>query len=143
MAAGLPRYIPSDYAADFMKTAPSHNRNFDLRREFVHRAERAPIALTWVLTGAFMNMLNAEMPIIQSRVRRVPHWGSVDQPLDFTMKDDVAYYVASVDMDTGTPRVLSIASDTRSARELAGILTEVTGERYRTLPVGGSGGPTG
>lgn len=67
------------------------------------------------------------------------HWGSVDQPLDFTTKDDVAAYVAAVAMDAQTPRVLRIAGDTRSARELAAILTEVTGERYRTLRVGGIG----
>ena len=73
VAAGVPRFIPSDYAADFMKTEPGHNRNFDWRREFMHRAERAPIALTSVLNGAFMDMLGAEMPIIQSRVHRVLH----------------------------------------------------------------------
>ena len=115
VAAGVPRFIPSDYAADFMKTEPGHNRNFDIRREFMHRAERAPIALTSVLNGAFMDMLGAEMPIIQSRVRRVLHWGSVDQPLDFTMKDDVASYVAAVAMDGKTPRVLGIAGDTQCA----------------------------
>ncbi len=123
----MPRFIPSDYAADFMKTDPGHNRSFDWRREFMRRAERAPIALTSVLNGAFLDMLGAEMPIIQSRVRRVLHWGNVDQPLDFTLKDDVADYVASVAMDGTTPRVLRIAVDTRSARELAAILTEVTG----------------
>ena len=42
-------------------------------------------------------------------------------------------------MDAGTPRVLRIAGDTRSVRELAAILTEVTGEQYRTLRVGGIG----
>lgn len=70
VAAGVPRFIPSDYAADFMKTAPGRNRNFDFRREVMHRAERAPVALTSVLNGAFMDMLGAEMPIVQARVRR-------------------------------------------------------------------------
>ena len=55
------------------------------------------------------------------------------------MKDDVASYVAAVAMDATTPRVLRIAGDTRSAQELAGILAEITGERYRTLRVGGIG----
>ena len=33
--AGAPRFIPSDYSANFTKTRPGDNRNFDLRREFM------------------------------------------------------------------------------------------------------------
>ncbi|WP_230206749.1 hypothetical protein [Novosphingobium sp. Gsoil 351] len=49
-------------------------------------ADAAPIRVTSILNGAFMDMLGAEMPIIQPRVRRVLYWRSADQPLDFTMR---------------------------------------------------------
>ncbi|GAA1427234.1 hypothetical protein GCM10009616_03820 [Microlunatus lacustris] len=138
--AGVPRFISSDYSADFTKTEPGRNRNFDLRREFSGRADRASIKVTSVLNGAFMDMLGAEMPIIQPRIRRVLHWGEVDQPLDFTTKDDTAAYTAAAAMDETAPRTLRIAGDTVSAREIAQTMTEVTGQPYRTLRAGSVGG---
>lgn len=137
--AGVPRFIPSDYSADFTRTQPGDNRNLDLRREFMARADRAPIRVTSILNGAFMDMLRAEMPVIQPRIRRVLHWGSADQPLDFTTKNDVAAYAAAAALDDAAPRILRIAGDTLSARGIAQAMTEATGERYRTLWAGGIG----
>ena len=82
--ADVPRFIPSDYSADFTQTAPGQNRNFDLRREFMARADKTPIKVTSILNGAFLDMLGAEMPIIQRRIHRVLYWHDVDQALDFT-----------------------------------------------------------
>ena len=134
--AGVPRFISSDYSADFTRTEPGGNRNLDLRREFLGRADRASIKVTSVLNGAFMDMLGAEMPIIQPRVRRVLHWGGADQRLDFTTKDDTAAYTAAAAVDDTTPRLLRIAGDTVSARDIAHAMTEVTGQPYRTLRAG-------
>ena len=114
--AGVPRFIPSDYSADFTKTRPGGNRNLGLRREFMARADRAPNKATSVLNGTFMDMLGAEMPVIQPRIRRVLHWGSADQALDFTTKDDVAAFAATAAIDDAAPRILRIAGDTLSAR---------------------------
>ncbi len=141
--AGVPRFIPSDYSADFTKTRPGRNRNLDLRREFMAHADavaaRAPIRITSVLNGAFMDMLGAEMPVIQPRIRRVLHWGSAGQLLNFTTKDDVAAYTAAAALDHAAPRILRIAGDSVSARGLAQAMTELTGERYRTLWAGSIG----
>ena len=137
--AGVPRFIPSDYSADFTKIRPGRNRNFDLRREFMEIVDRAPIQATSILNGAFMDMLGAEMPIIRPRLRRVVYWHDADQPLDFTTKDDTAAYVAAVAMDKETPRILRIAGDVVSARDIARIMSEVTGRPYRTLWAGSIG----
>ncbi len=137
--AGVPRFISSDYSADFTKTKPGDNRNFDLRRAFMARADQAPIKVTSVLNGAFMDMLGAEMPIIQPRIRRVLYWGNADQPLDFTSKNDVAAYTAAAALDDEAPRILRVAGETVSAKGLAAAMSDVTGERYRTLRVGGVG----
>ncbi len=101
--AGVPRYISSDYSADFTKTRPGDNRNLDLRREFMAHADRAPIQVTSILNGAFMDMLGAEMPIIQPRIHRVLYWHDAGQALDFTTKDDLAAYVAAAALDGATP----------------------------------------
>ncbi len=134
--AGIPRFISSDYSLDFTKTQPGDNRNLDLRREFMARADRAPIHVTSVLNGAFMDMLGAEMPVIQPSLHRVLYWGDADQPLDFTTKDDVAAYTAAAALDDTAPRILRIAGGTASARELAAAMSDVTGERYRPLWAG-------
>lgn len=137
--AGVPRFIPSDYAADFTKTKPGQNRNFDLRRAFMTVADRAPIEVTSILNGAFLDMLGAEMPIIQPAIHRVLYWHDADQPLDFTTKDDVAAYVAMVALDADTPRILRIAGDSLPVRRIAATMSEVTGERYRPLWAGSLG----
>jgi NAD(P)-dependent dehydrogenase (short-subunit alcohol dehydrogenase family) len=97
--AGVPRFIPSDFAADFTKTGPGRNRNYDLRREFMARVDAAPIRATSILNGAFLDMLGAEMPIIQPSIRRVLYWHDANQPLDFTTKDDTAAYTAAAALD--------------------------------------------
>lgn len=137
--AGVPRFIPSDYSADFTRTAPGHNRNFDLRREFMGRADRAPIGVTSILNGAFLDMLGNEMPIIQGRIRRVLHWGHADQPLDFTTRDDTTAYTAAAALDRTTPRLLRIAGGTVSPTDIARTLTATTGNTHRTLRVGSVG----
>lgn len=53
------------------------------------------------------------------RRRRVLHWGSAEQPLDFTTKDDVAAYVAAIALEDEEPHVLRIAGDSVSARDIA------------------------
>jgi uncharacterized protein YbjT (DUF2867 family) len=137
--AEVPRFIPSDYSSDFTKTQPGRNRNFDLRREFMAIADTAPIKVTSVLNGAFMDMLGAEMPIIQRGIRRVLYWHDADQPLDFTTKDDVAAYTAAAALDDTTPRILRIAGDIISARDIAEIMSKTSGLRYRPLWVGSLG----
>ena len=137
--AGVPRFIPSDYSADFIRTQPGDNRNFDIRRAFMARADRAPIKVTSILNGAFMDMLGAEMPIIQPGLHRVLYWRDADQLLDFTTKDDTAAYAAAAALDGTTPRILRIAGDSVSVRDIAAAMTRVTGERYRPLWVGSIG----
>ena len=137
--AGVPRFISSDFAADFTKTKPGRNRNFDLRRAFMARADQAPIRVTSILNGAFLDMLGAEMPIIQPRIHRVFYWHDADQVLDFTTKDDVAAYTAAAAMDDTTPRILRIAGDSVTVRSIAATLSDVTGERYRPLWAGSLG----
>ena len=137
--AGVPRFISSDFAADFTKTEPGRNRNLDLRREFMVRADQAPIRVTSILNGAFLDMLGREMPIIQPRIHRVLYWADADQVLDFTTKDDVAAYTAAAAMDATTPRILRIAGDSVSVRDIAATLSDVTGARYRPLWAGSLG----
>lgn len=137
IAAGVPRFIPSDFAIDFMKLPDGLNRNLDLRREFHQRIDRAPIAATSILNGMFADLLTGPAPIVLFRLRRVVYWKSAEQALDFTTVDDVATYTAAAALDPSTPRHLRIAGDRVNARELAVAATEATGRRFRTFRAGG------
>jgi nucleoside-diphosphate-sugar epimerase len=139
VAAGVPRFIPSDYSLDFTKTLPGDNRNLDLRRMFMARIDAAPIRATSVLNGAFADLLTGQAPIVLHNRRRILYWGSADQKLDFTSKNDVANYVADVALDETAPRFLRIAGATVSPRQLAGIMTDLTGEKFGLWRAGGIG----
>jgi nucleoside-diphosphate-sugar epimerase len=139
VAAGVSRFMPSDFSLDFTRTIPGENRNMDLRRAFMTRIDRAPIRATSVLNGAFAELLTGDAPIVLHKVRRILHWGDADQPMDFTTKDDVADYAAQVALDVDAPRFSRIAGDVVSARDLAAIMTRLSGQRYKTFRAGGIG----
>jgi uncharacterized protein YbjT (DUF2867 family) len=139
VAAGVPRFIPSDFSLDFTKTRPGDNRNLDLRRRFMARVDAAPIRATSILNGAFAELLTGEAPIILKPLRRVLYWGDADQPLDFTAKDDVARYTAAAALDAESPRILRIAGDVVTPRDLAAMMSALTGARFRTWRAGGLG----
>jgi uncharacterized protein YbjT (DUF2867 family) len=137
--AGVPRFVPSDYSADYRQIALGSNRNFELRREFAADVDAAPIRSTSVLNGAFTDMLTGEAPLVSFSRRRVLFWSSADQVLDFTAKDDVARVVASVALDPDAPRVLEIAGDRVTARDVAQTMTELTGTRFKLQWAGSTG----
>ncbi|WP_448616178.1 NmrA family NAD(P)-binding protein [Modestobacter sp. URMC 112] len=139
VAAGVPRFVPSDFAADYRRLAPGTNRNLELRREFAALLDRAPIRATSILTGAFADMLTGQAPLVLFDRRRVLYWRDADQPLDFTGKDDVAVFAAAVALDDSAPRYLQVAGDTVSARDLARTMTDLTGTAFRPTYVGGVG----
>jgi nucleoside-diphosphate-sugar epimerase len=139
VAAGVPRFIPSDYSLDFTKTVPGGNRNLDLRRDLHRRLDDMSIAATSILNGAFADMLTGQMPLILFRLKRVLYWEDADQRMDFTTMDDTAEFTARAALDPATPRFLRIAGDELSARELAEVASEVTGTRFGLLRAGGLG----
>jgi uncharacterized protein YbjT (DUF2867 family) len=137
--AGVPRFMPSDFAIDFTTMPAGGNRNLDLRREFRTVLDDAPIAATSILNGMFADLLTGQAPFILFRFRRVVYWENADQPMDFTTMRDTAAYTAAAALDPHTPRVLRIAGDVATARELAAIASAVTGERFKLVRAGGLG----
>ncbi|PYY50350.1 NmrA family NAD(P)-binding protein [Curtobacterium sp. MCBD17_023] len=139
VAAGVPRFIPSDYSADYRRITPGTNRNFELRREFAAEVDAAPVRATSILTGMFTDLLTGQAPMILFGRRRVLFWSSADQVLDFTTKDDVARVVALTALDDDAPRVVETAGDHISARDVAHIMSELTGTAFRLQWAGTTG----
>ena len=138
VAAGVPRFIPSDFSLDFTKTRPGDNRNLDLRRAFMEQVDSRPIRATSILNGAFADLLVGDAPIILKRPRKVLYWGDADQAFDITAKDDVARYTALAALDEDTPRFLRIAGDVVTPRSLAALMA-MHGKTFGLWRAGGLG----
>ena len=139
VAAGVPRFIPSDFSADFTRLPEGSNRNFDLRREFQRHLDQAPIKATSVLNGMFTDLLTGQAPLIQAGIGRVLYWGDADQRLDFTTMVDTADFTAAAALDANTPRYLRVAGEVASIRGLRAAAAAATGRRFGLLRVGSLG----
>ncbi|MFE5839430.1 NmrA family NAD(P)-binding protein [Arthrobacter sp. NPDC056493] len=141
-AAGVPRFIPSDFSIDYRGIRPRTNRNLQLRRDFAQELDATEIRGTSILSGAFTDMLTGQAPMILFSRQRVLFWSDPDQVLDFTTKDDTATYTAAAALDERAPHVLQIAGDQVTARTLASTMTDLTGTQFRLLYAGSVGSLT-
>jgi uncharacterized protein YbjT (DUF2867 family) len=139
IAAGVPRFIPSDYSLDFTRFKDGENRNLDLRRQFHHYLDSTSIAATSIINYTFMDMLTNEIPMIIFRKRWVLYWGNADHKISFTTIDDTAHYTANVAVDDSSPRYLRITGDQISPREIRETLNNLSGEKFRLIRTGGLG----
>lgn len=136
VAAGVPRFIPSDFSVDYQPLPPGSNRNFDLRRRFRAIMDAAPIRATSIFNGGFMDMLTGQMPLIVKPLHRVLYWTSPDRSFALTTKDDTAAFAAAAALDAQAPRDLHIAGSETSSRDLAAAMTAVTGKRFKPFRAG-------
>lgn len=136
IAAGVPRFIPSDFSTDFTKLPAGQNRNFDIRREFHQLLHELPIAVTSIFNGAFAEILAYNKQLLDRKAHRIGYWEDQDWPLDFTTMDDTAAFTAAAALDPSTPRFLRIASFTVTPVELVAAASAVTGEAYALTRLG-------
>lgn len=139
IAAGVPRFIPSDFSLDFTTFSAGENRNLDWRREFHTHLDQAAISATSIFNGAFTDMLTGQMPLILFKKKMILYWGNADHRMIFTTINDTALYTANAALDDSTPRFLRIAGDQISPREIKEVVSELTGTKYRLFRAGGLG----
>src|SRR5258708_2495554 len=82
--AGVPRFIPSDFSADYTKWPQPENRTLDLRREFDRILENTVIRSTSILNGAFLDLLLEPFPAFNLEARTRTYWGDPNSKLEFT-----------------------------------------------------------
>ncbi len=136
VAAGVPRFIPSDFSCDFTKQAPGLNRNLDLRREFHGVLAKTKIKSTSILNGAFMELLAGRMPLLDLTHKKVTFAGDPDQKLDFTTMDNTAAFTAAAALDGDAPEILRCAGDQISPRELAHLAGELHHSTFELVRTG-------
>ena len=136
LAAGVPRFIPSDFSSDFTKLADGDNRNFDLRRTFKERIDKTDIQATSILNGGFAYLLTFDMPLLDYKKKQVGYWEDPDWRIDFTTVADTAAFTAAAALDASTPRFLRIASFQISPNELAAAAEQVSGTPFAVVRLG-------
>jgi len=133
VASGVKRFIPSDFSLDFIKT-PRGNRNLDLRFKFHEKAAHAPIAITGIYNGGFMEVIKQPGAFIDPKANKVSYWGSADQLLDFTWTENVADFTAAAALDPNPlPAALRIAGQTLTPIQLAESVSEAKGAHYEAV----------
>ncbi len=137
VAAGVARFVPSDYCSDFTTLVPGENRAFDLRRTLSTALEGAPIAVTSIFNGCFGEVLFRGMPMLDLEAQTCGYWGEdADWSVDFTTMDDTAAFTAAVALDPKAPRHLRVAGDRVSARGMAAAATELLGRPFQLVRLG-------
>lgn len=135
VAAGVPRFIPSDFSTDYTRLPAGDNRNFDLRRDFRTYLDKAPIQATSILNGAFGEILTYNIPLLDFKKQQVGYWEDADWRIDFTTMDDTAAFTAAAALDPTTPRFLRIASFQISPEELV-VAAEEAGSHFALVRLG-------
>lgn len=137
IAAGVPRFIPSDYSCDFTKLPEGENRNFDLRKEFHKKLDKADISSTSIMNGAFADILAYNTPFYNLKENSIAYWGdNPDWKVDFTTKDDTAAYTAAAALDPSAPEILRIASFQISPNDLVTMAQKIKKADFRLVPMG-------
>ncbi len=137
VAAGVPRFIPSDYSTDFTQLPEGENRNFDLRKAFHQKLEAAPIAYTSIMNGAFADILAYNTPFYNLKENSVGYWGNnPDFQVDFTTKNNIACFTAAAALDPTTPKILRIASFQISPNALVVKANALKKTEFRLISMG-------
>lgn len=132
IAAGVPRFIPSDFCTDYTLLKEGENRNFDLRRVFRTYIDSLPIQVSSVFNGCFADILKYNTPILNLKDKSIGYWGdNADWKLDFTTMDNTASFTAEAALDDQAPRNLQIASFQVSPNMLSEEVKEVSGQEFK------------
>ena len=137
IAAGVPRFIPSDFSSDFTGLSTGENRNFDLRKEFHETLDKSPIRSTSIFNGAFSYVLSYNSPLFDLKNHSAGYLGTdPDWKIDFSTMENTADYTAAAALDSETPRVLRIAGFQVSPKDLAAIGEQITDRKFKLISLG-------
>ncbi|MCF0056326.1 NmrA family NAD(P)-binding protein [Dyadobacter sp. CY356] len=137
IAAGVPRFIPSDFSTDITQMPEGENRNFDLRKEFHKLLDQSPIQATSIFNGCFTDILRYNTPLFNVPKKTVAYYDDkADWEIDFTTMDDTAAYTALAAVDETTPRYLNIASFRVSPSDLVSLSEQYKGAKFELVHMG-------
>lgn len=141
VAAGVPRFIPSDFCTDFTLMPTGENRNFDLRKAFQQQLDSSPIRATSIFNGAFSDILRYNTPLFNIKDKTIAYYDNkTDWEIDFTTMDNTAEYTAAAALDDSAPRFLRIASFRVTPNSLAALSAQYKGQAFQLVDRGSMAG---
>lgn len=142
-AAGVSRFIPSDYHINFFGLDEGENINSDWKRAFARQAEqeRGSVEVVHVLQGCFLDdrVLFGFLRAIDLAKDEAYLWGEGNEKMQFTTYADTADYTAEAAQDDASvPSKFFVAGDSLTFHELveetsAGLGRPIAVKRLGTL----------
>lgn len=122
-AAGVRRFIPSDYSYNLFGLAEGENPNSDWRRDFARRAEkeRGAVEVVHVLNGCFLDkgVLFGFLGAFDIEKGEAYLWGDGNEQMQFTTYADTASYAAEAALADGPlPSQFNVAGESLTFHEL-------------------------
>jgi uncharacterized protein YbjT (DUF2867 family) len=135
--AGVRRMIPSDFSVDLHRLDYGDSHPLDFRKEADEAFADSVVRQVSVLNGGFMEvMLDPFMGILDPDAGTFSFWGDGEQPMDFTSIPDTSAYTAAVALDPDAPRIVSVAGEVLTMRELHQVVVEATGQQLEVRELG-------
>jgi nucleoside-diphosphate-sugar epimerase len=142
-AAGVRRFIPSDFSFNLFNLAEGENINSDWRREFGRRAEqeRGPVEVVHILNGCFLDkgVLFGFLGAFDLGKAEAYLWGDGNEKMQFTTYADTAAYAAEAALaDAPLPSQFNVAGESLTFHELvnetaAALGRPITVKKFGTL----------
>lgn len=137
LAAGVGRFVPSDFSENLFSIPAGINPYLDMRRTFDSKVGPSGIGYTHILNGGFMEAVFSNPGLIDAEAGTITYWGDDDVPLDFTSLNDVAAWTVAAIDDRGTVnRVVSVAGDRRTIAQISADYAAATGKALRQVRKG-------
>ncbi|HEU4404512.1 MAG TPA: NmrA family NAD(P)-binding protein [Polyangiaceae bacterium] len=135
-AAGVRRFLPSDYSFDFFGLGEGENVNSDWRRAFAREAAgaRGEVRVVHVLNGCFLDreVLFGFLGMVDLAGGRASLWGEGREPMGFTTYGDTARFAAAAACaDEAPPERLHVAGDVLDFAGLVAAYERGSGKRLR------------
>lgn len=140
-AAGVKRFIPSDFSLDIFGVALGQIDTSDMRRAFadVAEKERGEMEVVHILNGGFLDkkVLFGFINIINVKEQKAYVWGDGNQPIDHTTYADTAKYTAEVAVeDNPVPSTFRVAGTSLNFNEMVAAYEAETGKKLGVVTLG-------
>ncbi len=129
--AGVSRFMPSDYSADYTKLQLGEHHNYDFRIKVAQAVKESGLNYTFIMCGAFMEVFFAPFfGAFDFEKGTVEFWGEGGTKIDLTTMNDTAKYVAEAVVDPkAINTIFQFAGDVVTMKEVVAIYEEIRGQR--------------
>jgi nucleoside-diphosphate-sugar epimerase len=140
-AAGVRRFIPSDYSYNIFSLPEGVNINSDWRRTFAQLADQErsdTFEITHVMQGIFADKyVMGFLGLFDAQQRILRYWGDGKAPIDWTTWEDTARFTAAAALDDRpVPARLFVAGERMDVLTFAATYEKTTQQSITLQPLG-------